>query len=92
MAGLGLTDEEICLLIVDPSTETQISLEQLHASFAKELATGVVIANAAVLQSIHRASTQPGPGQAAAWKLWAALRLGLKTGGISVDPETGVLM
>lgn len=82
LTGLGLRQEEICLLVINPDTGKSISERTLREKFAKEIEVGAIKANASVSQSLYKNATT---GNVAAQIWWTKCRMGWKdTTGLEV--------
>jgi len=78
LSGLGIPQEQICLLIINPTTGKPIDLKTLHKHFRDELDTGLAKANSTIAQSLFKHATGKGPGAVAANIFLAKVRLGWK--------------
>lgn len=93
MAGFGLPQERICLLVINPTTGRPIDEKTLRAHFADEIAQGSIKADAAIGQSLFKKATGSGPQAVAAAIFWAKCRMGWKEKSeVSVDVRGGVLV
>src|ERR1700719_2735659 len=75
MAGFGIHLHDICLVVVNPDTKKPITEKTLRKKFPRELETGAVKANAAVVTSLYKNATQ-GDTTAQIW--WTKCRMGWK--------------
>lgn len=74
LAGFGLTQQQICLLVVNPKTHKPITLKTLLKYFRAELDAGMLRADVAVVQSLYfmacgRPAEYYPPGHPSAGKL-----------------------
>lgn len=94
LAGLGLKQDEICLLVEHPKTGEPITGKTLRRHFEAELRTGMVKANALVAESLfNRATKGEGPGATTAAIFWAKVRMGWKERTVvEVESKSGVLV
>ena len=93
LAGLGLKQDEIRLLVTNPHTGEPISDATLRRHFSRELETGGPIANSQVAQSLFRKATGNGPAAVTAAIWWTKCRMGWKENSVvEVDVKSGVLV
>lgn len=93
LAGLGLRQEEISQLVVNPKTNRPIDEKTLRIHFEIELATGPPKANAKVAESLYRKAIGDGHQSVAAAIFWAKTRMGWRERTeVSVDIKSGVLV
>jgi hypothetical protein len=64
MAGYGIPEDEICKIVINPTTNKPVDGKTLRKHFRDELDTGEIIANSKVAESLYRHATQ-GTGQGA---------------------------
>lgn len=93
MAGFGIPQAEICLLMINPETGRPIDEKTLRAHFHDELAQGHVKANSAIGQALFKKATGSGPQSVAAAIFWLKCRAGWREQSvIQVDVKSGVLV
>ena len=94
LVGLGLRQEEICLLVTNPTTGEPIGEKTLRRRFEHELKVGAPKANALVAESLFRRATKgEGPGAVTAAIWWSKIRMGWKERTIvEVETKSGVLI
>src|SRR5574343_122197 len=78
-AGFGLTQEQICTLVINPQTGEPISKPTLEKAFRNELDMGAAKLNAAVAQSLYKQATGTGSQSVTAAIFWAKSRMGWRT-------------
>lgn len=93
MAGLGLRQGDIALLVINPETGRPIDERTMAREFADELARGGPLASMQVAASLFRKATGKGTGAVAAAIWWSKVRMGWRET-ISVEAEirSGVLV
>jgi hypothetical protein len=97
LAGYGLKQEGICMLVVNPHTGEPITDKTLKRHFERELAVGAYKANSMVAQSLFGRATakkkDSQPGDAACAIFWAKCRMGWKEHHVvEVESKSGVLV
>lgn len=93
MAGFGIPQDRICLLVINPTTGRPIDEKTLRAHFEDELACGSAKADAAIGQSLFKKATGNGPQSVAAAIFWAKCRMGWKERSeVAVAVSGGVLV
>ena len=97
LAGYGFRQEEICLVIFNPTTGEPIGEKTLRRRFVAELRTGGLKANALVAESLFKRATaskadsRPGDAACAIW--WTKIRMGWKERTVvEVETKSGVLV
>jgi hypothetical protein len=58
VSGYGMTEEQICKIIINPQTDKPIDLKTLRKHFRSELDTGSIIANSKVAETLYKMATQ----------------------------------
>ncbi len=93
MAGLGLRQEEMCLLVINPRTERPIRLETLIRYFSDELARGAPLLHLSIAQSLVKKALGDGP-QAVTAGIWVSkCRMGWKERlAVEVEVKSGVVV
>lgn len=94
LAGLGLTQDEICLLVVNPTTGRPVTRDTLERYFRTELETGAPKAHAKVAESLYKRAVDLSHPQGATCAIFfAKCRMGWRER-VSVDVEvrSGVLV
>jgi len=76
LAGLGIKRDDICLLVVNPTTGQPITAKTLSLHFEKELREGWVKADSMVAQSLFNKATGDGPASVTAAIWWTKARMG----------------
>lgn len=93
LAGLGLRQPDIALMVKNPTTGKPVDEKTLRAHFAKELAEGVVKANAKIAQSLFQKATGDGSQAVTACIWWTKCRMGWKEHvAVDVEIKSGVLV
>lgn len=95
LAGLGLPQDQIALLVLNPITGAPISEQVLRSAFERELAAGPAQANSSVAQSLFKMATGTGNVKRvpAAAMFWLKARAGWReTQHVEVDLRAGVLV
>lgn len=78
MTGYGVPQEDICLVILNPTTGKPIDSKTLRRCFRTELDTGTVIANSKVAESLYNKALGVGQGAVTAAIFWLKTRAGWK--------------
>jgi len=78
MTGYGVPQEDICMVILNPSTGKPIDSKTLRRCFRRELDTGTVIANSKVAESLYNKALGAGQGAVTAAIFWLKTRAGWK--------------
>ena len=93
LAGLGLRQEEVCLLVKNPQTGQPITEKTLRRHFANELAWGSVKAHANIAKSLFNKAIGNGPQAVTAAIWWTKCRMGWKERQVvEVESKAGVLV
>lgn len=78
MAAVGIKHEDIGRVTINPQTRVGIDDKTLRKHFREELDTGIIKANAAVMQNLFTLATGNGKGAVVAAIFWAKCRMGWK--------------
>lgn len=94
LAGFGLRQDEICLLVINPNTGRPVGPDTLRAAFEDELAVGPVKTSAKVAESIYkRAVSTDSPSAQRASEFFAKCKMGWKERvAIDVEVKSGVVV
>lgn len=93
LAGLGLRQDEIVLLIENPTTGRPIDEKTLRRHFQQELASGPSRLNMQVAQALARRAMGKGAGAVTAAIFWLKCRAGWKESiRIEAEVKSGVLV
>lgn len=94
LAGLGLRQDEIALLILSQETGRPIDPKTLRRHFAHELAAGKAQANATVARALYQSATTPGAAQQVTAQIWwTKTQMGWKERVVAeVEVKSGVLV
>lgn len=76
LSGLGLKQEEIALLVINPRTSKPIDGKTLRLHFARELEVGMAQAKAKVAQSLFNKAIGTGPQSVTAAIWFSKCRMG----------------
>lgn len=94
LAGTGaLKQDQIALLVLNPTTGEPIDGKTLRRHFRRELETGAIKANAQVGQSLFKKATGSGTQSVTAAIWWEKTRTGMKERvSVEVEDKSGVLV
>lgn len=76
LAGLGIPQDEVCLLIINPETTKHIDVKTLRKAFGEELKVGSAKVKAAIARTLFKMATEDNSVSAALFL--AKARLGWK--------------
>jgi hypothetical protein len=93
LASIGMRQEEIVLVVINPQTGRPIDEKTLREHFRQELAQGPVIANAQVGQALLQKAIGDGHQSVAAAIWWTKCRMGWADRvSIELESKSGVLV
>lgn len=93
LAGFGMRQEEIAMLVTNPATGLPISKSALQEHFAVELERGAPKANALIAQSLFKKAQGDSNGAVTAAIFYLKCRAGWKeTTTVEVEAKSGVLI
>jgi hypothetical protein len=87
MTGYGVPQEDICRVIINPTSGKPIDEKTLRRVFRTEIDTGTVIANSKVAESLYNKALGTGQGAVTAAIFWLKTRAGWKE--VQVMEHTG---